>query len=376
MKTKTFILCVIVLIAYVGNAESKEDFIDLREQVKRLRLELARQGAYAFVTNRETTPAIAPRIHSQYWVDGLPKANIEQIAYEQEKRDFGLDFVGELEKLALLDIPLDDIDALERHAGQLLTIAEWLKTERGYGNQILKKWSEHIAMSSAGGMAVNPGCMTNRVFGLISRVDTLQNDAARRVDILNEESPHRYSLPKCQSVGEVERLLEAQWMPHLAEACNYFSGETGRSCFTFSDAPNAPRQFSFYLYDPGNSESPAIRSWWGDKRHEGVCVYGMYAPLKDDVLAILKIREAIGEIPAPTQQEISDDHLAFLYTSRLQDAWRAKTKTEELLKGGMSIVAIYGRTFVDWHTRALRRERGWETRIHTLSSDIIDAAKQ
>lgn len=369
MKTQTLIMCVIALIAYVGKAESKEDFIDLREQVKRLRLELARQGAYAFVANRETTPAVAPRIHSQYWVDGLPKANVEQIAYEQEKRDFGLDFVGELEKLALLDIPLDDIDALERHACQLLTIAEWLKTERGYGNQILKKWSEHIAMSSAGGMAVNPSCMTNRVFGLISRIDTLQNDAARRVDILNEESPHHYSLPKCQSVDEVVRLLEAQWMSHLAVARNYFNGNSDRSCFTFSDASNASRQFSFYLHDPGNVDSLAIRSWWGNKRHETVCVYGMHATLKDDVLAILKIREAIGEIPAPTQREISNDNLAFRYTSRLQDAWRAKTKTEELLKGGMSVVAIYRRTFVDWYTRALRLDRG-RKKVSPSSSEM------
>ena len=94
------IACVIVLSSIVGYSEetvSENDWTSLKERMKALRSELARQGAYAFVTNRETTPAVAPYVHSQCWVDWLPRENVERIAYEQEKREFGLDFVLELE---------------------------------------------------------------------------------------------------------------------------------------------------------------------------------------------------------------------------------------------------------------------------------------
>lgn len=42
---------VVVVAGLVVWADTNQDYIALREQVKQLRTELARQGAYAFVTN-------------------------------------------------------------------------------------------------------------------------------------------------------------------------------------------------------------------------------------------------------------------------------------------------------------------------------------
>ena len=118
-----------VSVAHAGEVR-REAWGALRQEIITLRHSLARDGAYAFVTNADT-PKVAPHIHSQCWVDWLPKAEVERRKCEQEMRDFGLDMVGQLERYALDIEPHGDLLALERSAEELLTIAEWLKTSSG-----------------------------------------------------------------------------------------------------------------------------------------------------------------------------------------------------------------------------------------------------
>ena len=114
-------------------ADGGRNWIKMRDQIRVLRMELSRQGAYDFVTNA-ATPRVAPLMHSQCWVDWLPKEQAERRAYEQEKRDFGLEFVRQIEKVALPNDRFEDVDAHEAHAKRMLAIAGWLKTQPGYGN--------------------------------------------------------------------------------------------------------------------------------------------------------------------------------------------------------------------------------------------------
>jgi len=366
---KYHLMISIIIVAAIGSkADDAQTYISLCEQAKQLRTELAWQGAYAFVTNRETTPLVAPYIHSQCWVDWLPKTNVEQIAYEQEKRDFGLDFVGELEKLALLDIPLDDIDELEAHAEQMLTIAEWLKTARGYGNQILKRWSEGVALSSIGGMSVNSMCDTNRVVRLLNRIDDLRCNLVRQVDILNEESPHQYTVPKCVTIDEATFELEKQWRPHQKSSKMHFmdtSKISGQRVFEFCQAKESEPQYAFYL--PDRSEiagcSDPVKVFWCRKNHETVCIYATDRNMIDQIRHILRYRALLGDIPRPTNDELNDLNLGFLYRSRLHDQWRSITKNkEEFFLGGDAVLKVYGHNFVDWNSLSLRLQRKMQKR--------------
>ena len=122
--------------------------------------------------------------------------------------------MDELEKLALAEIRLEDADTHEQRVKMALSIAGWLKTGKGYGNQMLKRWSEGIALSSLGSMVINMQCDTNRVLKLIAKIDGWQENLARQVAILNEESPHRYTIPKCAAIKEASEDLERQRFPH------------------------------------------------------------------------------------------------------------------------------------------------------------------
>ena len=366
MKSFFMVAITVVLASCVSNAFAVDDWKTLRGEVKELRSELARQGAYAFVTNRTTTPPIAPHIHSQCWVDWLPKTNVEQIAYEQEKRDLGLDFFVEIERLALAGLSLEEIDALENHADKLLTIAEWLKTADGYGNHVLKTWSEGVALSAMGGMAVNPRCDTNRVLRLVARLDCPQKNISRRVSILNEESPHRYRMPQCATYDEAAKDLEGQCHPHKLNTWKYYGQKDGRRNFTFDKVKDDPPEYAFYVPERPAGSGDSIRSEWQIKNHEVVCIYGQECDMADQVVQILRYRTVIGDIPVPTEKEIADLNFAFDYRSRLHDIWQKHTKGKEpYFLGADAILKIYGHTFVDSRTRSLQLQMELATQRKT-----------
>ena len=369
MKQILFISMFLALIPLVSIAEDAANWIERIEQMRMLRAELARQGAYAFVTNRTTTPPIAPHIHSQCWVDWLPRTNVEQIAFEQEKRDLGLDFIGNLEKLALTDVSLENIDSLENHADRMLTIAKWLKSEGGYGNHILKSWCEGIALSAMGGMAVNPRCDTNRVLRLLVSIDSVQVNISRRVSILNEESPHRYTVPKCTTYNEAAKSLELQIYPHLMETRNHYR-KAGQNLLIFDKVNDHSHRYAFYLPDILLNHNDIIREWWQRKRHEEVCLYGLENNMVEEIRQILNFRSQLGDIPKPTDEETKDINLAFNYRSRLHDVWRKHTKGNEFhFLGADAIVKIYGRTFVNWFTRELQLKREADKRDKSRKGD-------
>lgn len=364
MKKNSIVFCAVAFALCVTHARDAQEYIALREQVKAWRTELVHEGAYAFVTNHETTPRTAPHIRSQCWVDWLPRTNVEQIAYEQEKRDFGMDFVDELEKLALAEIPIEDADAHERRAERALAIATWLRTAEGYGNQLLKRWCEGIASSSLGSMAVNAQCDTNRVLKLITKVDGLHVNLVRQVAILNEESPHRYTVPNCTTDVEASDNLERQWLPHQQAAWRYFHGKRkdGNRIFVFNQVKDGPFEYVFYLPDrpdrTGNADP--VKEVWRSKEHDAVCIYACDESMVNQIHQILRWRTFVGELPRPTGAEISDSNLGFLYCSRMYDLWRGVTKgKEDKFLGAYAVLKIYGNEFVDWNTRHLQlyRER-------------------
>ena len=95
-------------------AENKDAsrWLQLRSEIREMRECMAKDGAYAFVTNA-ATPKTAPHIHSQYWLMLIPETNIALRQYEQGKRDFGLDMIGQLERYAKQKIDIKDISTLE-----------------------------------------------------------------------------------------------------------------------------------------------------------------------------------------------------------------------------------------------------------------------
>ena len=338
--------------------EAQPDWTVLRDEVKSMRAELARQGAYAFVTNTATTPRTAPHIHSQCWVDWLPKEEVERRAYEQEKRDFGLDFLGELEKIALESCPLDDIDGAERRAERCLAIAEWLKTSKGYGNYPLKRWCERMAATSIGVMAVSSDCALPRVEALVARIDALDANLRHQLAALNEEAPHKYTMPKTDDMDAAMGNLERQWAVHLREAMKYFKANRGNSLPYFADVRNEDKKYSFYMEEnlpPVRDGLPArgtMRRFWVPKCHNAFLVCGLYDNARDRIKDLVLFRKLAGDIPRPPKNMTSadDGFVAVDYRDQFRERWKPYEGKYGKNYAGTAASQIFFGQFVDHFT--------------------------
>ena len=337
-----------------------QDWDKLRDGIRQLRAELARQDVYTFVTNNATTPRVAPYIHSQCWVDWLPKEDVKRRAYEQEKRDFGLDFIGKLEKIAL-DVPsLDDLEANEKRARHFIEIAEWLKTSKGYGNYMLKRWSEGIACTPLGAMAVNSRCEISRAEKLLLRIDNDEENLNCQMAMLDEEAPHKYKKPKSRDINDICESMEMQWKCHLKASYAYFKQKgISPASLNFSDVKEFHHEYAFYIErDVGFGDYLTMRQRWGGKNHFIVCVYGLYDEMRREIEDILRYRTTVGEIIMPKKNvEKMSDAEAMDYRDEFRERWRPYEKKYGQTKAGVGTWHILSHRFQDDATRELKAQR-------------------
>ena len=288
--------------------EDASRWLQLRSGIREMRECMAKDGAYAFVTNA-ATPKTAPHIHSQCWVDWLPEGEVKRREYEQEKRDLGLDIIGYLEEYAWDVEPQDDLGTNQKNAVELLTIAEWLRTSHGYGNYMLKRWAENLALIRLCNLSIDKRVGIDEIKSLFNRVDEPIQNLKLRLAILNEESPHKYSLPSfflTEDSGSTS--LCRQWGKHAMESMNHYCKwchEHSRifSGLTFNDVAWDNPEYAFYIEDPRDGWH-TLRDIWGKKYHYTLCTGAMDMRLWRYLQEIISYKEVVGEIPLPDKSEL------------------------------------------------------------------------
>ena len=352
-KTWSIAAVVALCVSAQGAVVANDDWTELRRQVEGLRGELRRSGIHAFVTNGNLR-CDTPLIHSQCWVDWLPSEEVERRAYEQEKREFGLDMLGQIEAIALERTDPQDVVGLLRRAGELLDIAGWLKLAPGYGNYMLKRWAEDMALGALAQLAISERCSSAEVRALLDRVDTHASCARMQVAILNDESPDRWDVPVGDAPADIQRELGRAWERRVRIAKEALSPLcTGKRRLLFDVVKNADRRYSFYMPDrnPGDA---TIRRCWDLKDHEEVCIFGMYNHMRKDVEEILKCRETLGSIPLPASADLKDRPSRERYIDRMDILWAERARSLGLKPFGRLIIQVVQGKFVDPYTWAQR----------------------
>ena len=350
----------------VETAKEQPDWDALRAEVSSFRKRLASDGAYAFVTNA-ATPRTAPHIHSQCWVDWLPKEDVKRRAYEQEKRDLGLDILGYLEEYAWNAESQDDLSTNKKNAVELLAIAEWLKTSQGYGNYLLKRWAENLALIRLCNLSIYKRVGIDEIKALFNRVDEPIQNLKLRLAILNEESPHKYSLPSfflTEDSGSTS--LCRQWGKHAMESMNHYckwSQENSRifSGLTFKDVAWDDHEHAFYIEDPRDGWH-TLRDIWGKKYHYTLCTGAMDMRLWRYLQEIIAYKEVVGEIPLPDKSELErPGSFAFAsneldnYNMIIDAKWKSASKKNAPQGIARRVIYILKGRLVDFMTENCRR---------------------
>ena len=336
-------------------APADVDWVRLRKEVTELRRKAGSFGFGALVSGGVATPLI----RSQSWVDWIPKEDVRRRLYEQEKRDFGMDLLKQLERHAVQIADMREKAALKREVSDLLALRRWLASAHGYGNYFVSRWAENIAMNAAARLAIDGEVPTDEVRSLLSAAPDRDSLFMFRVDVLNDEAPHVFT---ASPIGRLsgDDCLALQWARHLKDANGYFRrlfGErkTGGLSYRFEDVRNEDRKFAFY-WDDATGDA-ALTEWWGGKCHYCLCVGDFDRNCRLDVEAIIRYREEMGSLRLPTENECAVETAREGYVDQIDYAWTMKHLYGKDFHVGDIVVRVCSGVALDFETRKVWRRR-------------------
>lgn len=298
------------------------DWRVLREETHALRSRLEEVGVL-HIAEDALTPQRAPLIHSKCWVDWLPEGDIDRRACEEEIRGLGLDIVRQLERQVLTPEDRQDVVALEDKANGLLDLAEWLSTSHGYGNYRIKRWIESIAANVTARLAIQERYAPERARALLARIADSHRNIVFRVDALNGESPHAFTLPP-PTLSDGNACLRRQWGTYLRATNVHYQNLAAKGLFRgvmyrFASVRDDIPEHAFYWDDDVGDAT--LGESWDKKRHYGLCVGDIDRDCRRDVEKIIEFREVVGLLPVPNALERLGGAAGRQYCERLDWMW-------------------------------------------------------
>ena len=287
---RTIVCIVLCLIAVRGGMAARPDLSQELRVLEKQRAALASAGLWGFLAEAQTNRWTAPKIHSQCWVDWLPLEQRDLRRLEQARRDFGLDMVKAIEREALLMLHPADGAERARQADRLLRFSKWAGEPGGYGNLAIQRRIEHLAYVPVGHLAADIDYPIEDVDRLLGRFESDSYWIRLQRDILNEESPNRYS-------ARTGTELEQQWHSHFRRAALAFKEAKGRFPFNHAESAGLPNEVSFYIEDASTAPPRTLASQWGQKKHYLFCVRGKTDAIADRVRNLLLFRKTVGRFP-------------------------------------------------------------------------------
>ena len=263
------------------------------EEMKMLvvqRKTLAESGLWGFFAVAQSNRWEAPKMHSQCWVDWLPRESAEHIQLEQTKRDFGLEIVKAMEGEALHALlPASTVERANQ-ADRLLVFSDWVGRPGGYGNLAIRRRVEHLACIPIGHLVADLDFPVEKIEALLTRFETEGDRLRTQRDILNKESPHKYD-------ARTKEELVVQWHGHFRKAAFAFKAANGRYPYNHAESENLPRDVSFYCEDETSPRPYTLATKWNTKRHYIFCVMGYEDTIMNRVQNLLLFRKTIGRFP-------------------------------------------------------------------------------
>lgn len=251
---------------------------------------LGESGLWGFLASAQSNRWVAPKIHSQCWVDWMSQEPAERVQFEQAKRDFGLEVVKAVEGEALLILlPTSTVERVNQ-ADRLLEFSGWVGGGGGYGNLAIKRRVEHLACIPIGYLIADLDYPVEKIEALLARLGTEEDWLRMQRDVLNEESPHKYD-------ARTKDELAVQWHGHFRKAAFAFKDAKGRYPYNHSESLELPREVSFYCEDETSPRPYTLATKWNQKLHFLFCVRGKTDTITEHVQNFLLFRKMIGRFP-------------------------------------------------------------------------------
>ncbi|MGI6496008.1 MAG: hypothetical protein ACOX5G_07960 [Kiritimatiellia bacterium] len=266
---------------------------NFEEEMKALAIQrktLADSGFRGFFAVAQSNRWDAPKIHSQCWVDWLPRESTKRIQLEQAKRDFGLELVKAVDEEALRILSPANTGERASQADRLLDFSGWAGRPGGYGNHAIRRRVEHLACVPIGHLVADLEFPVEEIEARLARFETEESKLRVRRNILNEESPHQYR-------AKTKDDLAVEWHGHFRKAWLAYKKKEGHYPHHFAEGENFPKEIAFYCEDEISPRPYTLATKWNQKLHYMFCIMGYESTMMDRVQNLLLFRKTIGRFP-------------------------------------------------------------------------------
>lgn len=328
------------------------------KEVERTRNLLHGVGIVRFIKIVEKDCVSAPGIHSKYWVDRFTREDPELAALETAYRDFGLDYLKEVDKLALRIFRNPDKANEQVRAEMLLRIASWIGAPGKFENYRIAMRTEEAATIPLLRIIVDADIPVGEAESLISRFTTQQKSASVRAEILYEESngivDMRELAKRADAGGD---LFDREWIGLHEKSYKHF----GRRVEYLKSADilrSEPDGYAFFTDDSFGAPY-ADSAYWDCKLHMMICVYRSQADALNALTEVLQFRKLAGSFPRVDVQPNQRERDAYENWYARKYEWILRQHRVSARTAAAYYVMSMRNTFADPQTRDLleRRER-------------------
>lgn len=335
-----------VLMAASDPAKIKEEM----ERIHQLDAALTKGGIPEMLDIASDKGIGAPKINSKYYAELIARQEPALAPLEQAKRTFGLNVARRLDEMAAELQRQSTSELRAEQAAQLLDLATWFETEKGYGNYFLVIRCENLAAVPLAYLTADLGFPMEKITALRNRVMPKDEEREFRKTVLNSEAPSPFIGELTGSQSERDEQMQIAWSKGWHAMSDWFQARNiNINHWKRSDLPES---LAFFLDESPKGPKTTVESWNMD-RHAGL-VNGFRDVSFQNLEGFMKYRELVGKFPTePPAWWKPDDKLLSATDAAFMNAWEPFRREHGPQYGPAALVygEVSSGTFIDGETR-------------------------
>ena len=274
--------------------DQKSVSFDTIDEVALTQRFLHKGGLKKFVEYVASTGVKAPKIYSKYWIDRREYEDVEQEKLERSYREFGLEFLRQVDRVALEVFRNPERSQEQGRLELLLQAASWIGAPGKFENYRVALRCEDAATIPLLRIIVDEDIPIEVVKGFVARFTTQKKSAPIRAAILYEESNGVFDVRKLALRADKKSDgFDREWAGYHGRSFNHYGGKIMEYSKNVDRLRQEPDKYAFFTDDnPGWPYADSTH--WDCKLHMRICVYRSQATVLNPLIGVLRFRELAG----------------------------------------------------------------------------------
>ncbi len=317
-KYMTIVLALIapsMLLASADPAKISEEM----ERLRRVEASLSSGGISELLKTASGESIPAPRINSKYYAERIAKQEPLLASLEQAKRALGLKVAQSLDGLAVESQQQTIADQRLKQATRFLDLADWFKTQKGYGNYLLVTRCENLAAVPLGYLTGDLAIPMEKITIQRKRISNNDEERTFRKSVLNSEAPKPFIGELTGTQSQQDEQMQIAWSNQWHAIADWFKARNvSISKWKQTDLPD---EFAFFFEEDEIKPFTTTRNW--EINRHSTLVNGFRDKNIENIDGFAKYRELVGKFPTePPKWWKPDDRLYTKTKAAFEDAWR------------------------------------------------------